>query len=267
MRPISRVILAVVLGTGLAAPLAAQQGRSMLRVHVLAAATGLPIADAEVILDERTGLGVTDANGVLRARGLVAGPHRLRVRFIGYATSDQVVDLPAGGALEETVQLEARAIPIDSLTVVAYRGTLGVNMRAFAERRGRGNGYFFTRDDIDRVKPHMFSDLLRLVPGMRFDCASFRDDCSAGMSSAPPSGVATRREGGLAGALQDGGCPIQYYVDGHYEPHSNVNDINPTDVAAVEVYVHGAQAPARYSIRKNARCGVVLVWLRQSLGG
>jgi len=257
----------LVLLTGIAASLAAQEPTSVLLVRVRDAATARALPDAEVVLDGERLLGVTGLDGTLRVRNLVPGQHRVSVRYIGFRTVEYTVDLPSGGMAEAGFDLDAVAIELDSLTVVTYRGTLAVNMALFNERKKRGNGYFFTRDDIQRTHSNTFSDLLRLVPGMQITCASFREDCSAGMSSAAPSGVTTVREGGLRGPLSAEGCPIQYYVDGHYEPHSNVNDLNPTDIAAVEVYVHGAQAPARYSLRKNARCGVVLVWLRQSLGG
>ncbi len=253
-----------VLFAGLAGPLTAQQGTSTLLVHARVSATGTPLADAEVILDEQTLLGVTGEDGTLRVAGLSPGGHRLRVRFLGFGTADEVVTLEPGGLTQRTVELEAEPIELDSLMVTGYAGTSARNLAQFYERKQRGHGYFITRSQIERIQPHAFSDLLRLVPGMRLDCAAFRDDCTAGMRSAPPSGV-TIREGGLLGPLRDGGCPIQYYVDGHYEPHPNVNDLSPHDIEAVEVYVHGAQAPAQYSLRKNSRCGVVLVWMRQSL--
>jgi hypothetical protein len=267
MKSVRWLVPTLVFLTGVAPSLAAQETTSVLLVRVRDAATARALSDAEVVMDGGRLLGVTGGDGTLRVRNLVAGQHRVSVRYIGYRTLESAVDLPSGGMAEADFDLEAVAIELDSLTVVAYRGTLAVNMAAFNERKKRGSGYFFTRDDILRTRSNTFSDLLRLVPGMQITCASFREDCSAGMTSAAPSGVTTMREGGLRGPLREGGCPIQYYVDGHYEPHGNVNDLSPADIAAVEVYVHGAQAPARYSLRKNARCGVVLVWLRQSLGG
>jgi len=260
----ARLISVAILLAGLAAPLAGQERSSTLLVRVRVAETGAALQDAEVVLDEGTLLGVTSEDGTLRISGLAAGKHRMRVRFLGFRTADQEVSLEAGALNEQTVELRTEPIQLDSLKVVGYLGTLSRHMEEFYDRKERGHGYFITRAQIERAKPHVLSDLLRMVPGMRLDCGIFRDDCLAGMRSAPPSGV-TIREGGLVGPLRDEGCPIQYYVDGHYEPHSNVNDLRPNDIEAVEVYVHGAQAPAQYSLRKNARCGVVLVWMRQSL--
>ncbi len=254
----------------LGAPLAAQERPTSqeragpLFVHVRSEQAGIPMADAEVEIDEGDRIGVTDASGTFRATGLTVGEHRVRVRYLGYRPAEAVVKLEAGKAGETTVVLRVEPIKLDSIHVVTYRSTLAYNMRAFNERKQRGNGYFITRADIERVKPHAFSDLLRMVPGMRLDCDAFLDHCSAGMRSAPPSGT-PRYAGGALGPFRTEGCPIQYYVDGHYEPYPNVNDLNPRFIQAVEVYVHGEQAPAQYSMRKNARCGVVLIWLRLSL--
>ncbi len=248
-----------------AVPLTAQRQSTTVLVHVLSAESRGPLADAEVIVDDGDVVGVTNANGVFQTRDLAAGEHRIRARYLGFRTGSAVVRVDVGGTAETTIVLRVEPIALDSLQVVTYRSTLAYDMRAFNARKHRGNGYFFTRADIDRVKPHTFSDLLRMVPGMRFDCGSFLDDCTAGMQSAPPSGVLTVRQGNIVGPMHAEGCPIQYYVDGHYEPHPNINDLNPRDIQAVEVYVHGEQAPARYSLRKNARCGVVLVWMRISL--
>ncbi len=266
MKPTTLLPATMLVLAGLASPLAGQKGGSTLLIRVRTVETGAPLPDAEVVLDEQTFLGVTGPDGTLRATAVAAGEHRLRVRFIGFRTMDRIVNIEAAGLTELTVDLQPEPIPLDSISVLGFPSTMSHNMREFFDRRDRGLGYFITRADIDRVRPHVFSDLLRMIPGMRLDCGSFRDDCEAGMRSAPPTPGTTVREGGLMGPLKEDNCPIQYYVDGHYEPHTNVNDLRPKDIAGVEIYVHGAQAPARYSIRKNARCGVVLVWLRESLG-
>lgn len=263
---LATLLPATLLLTGLAVPLSGQQGSSSLLLRVRAADSGAPIPEAEVVLDEQTFLGITRPDGTLSARGLKAGEHRLRVRFIGFRTSDRVIRLDATGMTELVIDLQPEPIPLDSISVRGFRSTTSHNMREFFDRKDRGIGYFITRADIERVRPHVFSDLLRLIPGMRLDCGSFLEDCEAGMRSAPPTPGVTIREGSsLSGPAREDNCPIQYYVDGHYEPHANVNDLRPRDIAGVEIYVHGAQAPARYSLRKNARCGVVLVWMRESL--
>jgi hypothetical protein len=249
----------------LAAPSRAQQRAAQLLVHVRSGVANAPLADAEVVIDQGSLVGVTGPDGTFQASGLTSGEHHVRVRYLGFRTGEAVVHLERGGVGETTVVLRVEPIMLDSVKVVTYRSTLAYDMRAFNERKRRGNGYFITRADIERVKPHVLSDLLRMVPGMRFDCDSFLNDCEAGMRSAAPSGVLTIRQGNILGPMRTEGCPIQYYVDGHYEPHPNVNDLNPTDIQGLEVYVHGEQAPAQYSLRKNARCGVVLIWLRMSL--
>lgn len=266
--PLVIAAMIAVFGTPLTAQErgAAREHAGPLLVHVRSDRSGTALADAEVLIDEGDVIGVTDASGTFRATGLSIGEHRVRVRYLGYRTEEAVVKLEAGRASETTVVLRVEPIRLDSIRVVTYRSTLAYNMRAFNERKRRGNGYFITRAQIERAKPHAFSDLLRMVPGMRLDCDSFLGRCSAGMRSAPPSGMVTVHEGSILGPMRAEGCPIQYYVDGHYEPYPNVNDLNPRNIQAVEVYVHGAQAPAQYSLRKNARCGVVLVWLRMSLG-
>ncbi len=257
--------LATVLITTLATPLAAQQRTASLIVHVRVSATGAPLSDAEILFDGDTSLGVTDRGGVLRIDAVAAGEHVIRVRFLGFRTTERSVGVVDGSTTTIMIELQPEPIRLDSLRAIGVPRTASHNMLEFYTRKERGLGYFITRADIERVQPRVFSDMLRMVPGMRIDCSTFMDICNAGMRSAPESG-GTNFTGSRNIAFQAADCPIQYYVDGHYEPHANANDLSPKDIAAVEVYVHGVQAPARYSVRKNARCGVVLVWMRNSLG-
>lgn len=259
--------LALALGLVVAvAPtrIAAQDVGSTVLVMVTSAETGEPLRGAAVEVGGTSLAAVTDADGRAILHRLASGTQEIGVRHLGYLSQTRPVTLEAGRGYSLAFSLQADPLPLEELRVKATRRMPSGAALGFHRRVERGIGNFITREEIERHRPRRFSDLLRMVPGLRLACDSFADICELQMRAAPPSmSNMDMRAARSSGA--DSSCPVQYYVDGVYQPYGNVNALRPDDLEAVEIYAHGHQAPARYSVRKNARCGVVLIWTRMTL--
>ena len=198
---------------------------------------------------------VADTDGTFRIASLPVGAQTVEVRLLGYATTSLPVLIES--VRDADLQVILSAIPVRLETVKVAADTMILpEMRGFVQRKGRGNGTFLTRDEIDQMDARVFTDVLRRVPGMKLDPR----EGPFGQSTAVQS---TRTEGLNGGR----GCPVLFYVNGIPFPVSSDLEINhyvaPNEVAAVEVYSGPSQIPAQFnSSSLNAHCGVIVIWTR-----
>jgi hypothetical protein len=137
-RGASRLRLAVLtcLTLGAAVP-AAGQGPSRVIGRVYDAATGSPVALAELALgDLRT---TSASDGGFHFGSVPAGPRLLEVRRLGYTPWRGVVDVSPGLDREVSVALQPLAFRLDSLIVTAEPGGVAIGGRELA-RRGHDLG-------------------------------------------------------------------------------------------------------------------------------
>lgn len=220
------------------------------------AANSMPVADAKVLL-VGTSIGtVTRSDGAFRVHEVPAGHHTLEVKMVGYSPTLLPFDVRAGETLNLTLVLNP--VALETVKVTAD-GSFSPGMGGFEERRGRGNGKFFNRADIDRMQARQITDVLRRVPGMRIQSGS-----------GPFGGSQTAQTGRNTGSAGSRICPMMYYLNGTPFPLSNDVSINhyltPDDVVGIEVYTGASQIPAQFnSSMSTARCGVVVLWTR--IGG
>jgi hypothetical protein len=196
---------------------------------------------------------LADTDGTFRMGRLPEGGQSVEVRMMGYTSVLVPVQIEAGRTADLQVILTAIALPLVTVEVVG--DTLIVpQMQGFTERRSRGAGRFFTRAEIEKMQPRLFTDVLRRVPGIQI-----------GMSNGSvTSGNAVRsaRNTGTMGGRQ---CPVLYYMNGAPFPVTTDiainNYISPEEVEAIEVYSGTSEIPSQFnSSMYNARCGVVVVW-------
>lgn len=195
---------------------------------------------------------LTTDDGSFRLDAVPPGIHTLEVRMLGYRPASLPINVELGKAQRVDVALTAMAVPIDPMTVTGD-GT-PFELRGFEERRARGLGTFFTREQIKRMQPRLVTDVLRRVPGMQIwsEPGAYGNNLSARSSRA--TGVSGSRP-----------CPVLFYVDGTPFPVTGDIPINtyvsPAEIAAVEVYAGTSQIPVQFlSTALNARCGVIVIW-------
>ena len=242
---------------GAAVPGRAQQSATApsapayLAVHVVDAANGTSVAEAEVwVGGTRT---LTDAAGraLLPLRG---ARETVLVRRLGYGDERREV---AAGAAPLEVALAPAPVAVEAVEATGRRAPMSPPLQRFYERMDRGRGSFVTREQIERRKPRRLTDLFREIPGVRVANTSRGDRLV--MTGATPAmyRVDPRWEAG--------DCPVQYYLDGvSYQPDfaGVPNDVRPDEVEGIEVYRRLSEVPVQYR-RRGAECGVVLIWLKE----
>ena len=220
------------------------------------AANKLPLAEARVRVVGTDLATTTRADGAFHVTSVPAGRQQLQVLMVGYAPTTMAIEIVAGDTLRVSLVLEL--LPLETVTVTADPNFF-VGMAGFAERKARGLGRYFTREEIQVMQPRQLTDVLRRVPGMQIETVV------GGLSGGSPTARTGRN---ITGA--NAPCVVGYYLNGSPLPVSADISINnfvaADDVAALEVYTGSAQIPPEFnSSLRGARCGVVAIWTRSSL--
>ena len=215
---------------------------------------GIPLAQARIRIAGRTPLVLSGSDGRFTL-SVGAGDQVLEVRLLGYVAFVQLVNVVAGQTREVHVTLVAAPIPLKSIEVKASAALRPV-LEGFEHRRARGNGHFFNQAEIARIQPHVFTDVLRRVPGVILQPAAG----SFGSNDM----VRMNRTTGVTGSRN---CPVLFYINGM--PMQIIGDmsidqyVTPQDVVALEVYSGSSQVPPEFqSSLLNSRCGVIVIWTR-----
>jgi hypothetical protein len=213
------------------------------------------LAGAEVTIAGKSMGTVTTGDGYFRITGVPHGAVVLEFRLMGYRSASFNLEIVGGTTQTLDVHLEIEPVGLEPLEVRA-RPALSPQLQRFYERRERGAGHYFTRDDINRMQSRQVTDLLRRVPGVRIE---------------PQSGamgtnyvVRMQRVSGISGGRP---CPVLYFVNGMVFPLARDMGINqyirPDEIAGMEVYSGASRLPSEFHVSpRDARCGVIVIWTR-----
>jgi hypothetical protein len=235
------------------APAAAQQTASAGVVAGTVRGAGAVLVDAHVTIAGSQLGSVTGPNGQFLIAGVPAGRSVLEIRLIGYRPVSRPIIVVPGDSLVLVLEMEVDPVRLDALEGRAVAG-LSAELRGFYERRERGTGHYFTREDITRMHARLVTDVVRRVPGVRVE------------PLAGPMGtsyvIRMQRATGMSGARP---CPVVYFVNG--VPFSIAAEIGinsyfrADEIAAMEVYSGASQLPPQFSLSsRNTRCGVIALW-------
>ena len=265
MRRTAPHLAALALALAVAGPVHAQSATGTVRGTVTNAATGAPVAAAQMYVASNRAGGVTRADGGYVITGVPAGRQVVRARALGFAPIEKGITIAAG----ETVTIDF-AVTQAALTLneVVVTGTAGA-----ARKRELGNS-ISALNTTDT--PEITSNVSELLTGR---LAGVNVQASAGTSGA---GSSIRLRGTTSVALTN--QPL-IYVDGvrirsdEYprnvppsgasQRSSNVNasplnDINPDDIERIEI-VKGAAASTLYGT--DAAAGVIQIFTKRGTTG
>ena len=221
--------------------------------RVVEAVGGQPVAGALVAVNGNT-VAVTSADGVFNVDRvpLAWGPNQLHVRHLSYAdVTDDIWVANTEDVLAYDVMLVPVPVAVVPEVVVEVDRTLMVygRMRPFYQRRNRGQGDFFTREEIEQKNPRELTDVFFGVPGI-----IMREVGLTGMQITFQRGARGFRDSCenpafyLDGALVQGGIYVNQLV-------------NIESVEAIEVYQGVAEIPLEFMSARET-CGVIVIWTR-----
>ncbi|MGH7462384.1 MAG: carboxypeptidase regulatory-like domain-containing protein, partial [Longimicrobiales bacterium] len=210
---------------------------------------------ALTLIDDRDWAGAaatTDSLGAFDLRAPRSGAYRLRVELIGYVSfTSERLELASSEAVQVTVRLANRAVPVSPVVVVGRR--MSGRLADFERRRANhASGYFMTRDDIDKRAIAKPTTLLMGVPGVRLQALGRRGSTPDDRNVVQFTGSGARP------------CTANVFIDGVPAPQTPVTIDEILDVSmlgAVEIYSRAGSAPAEY--QRGNTCGVVLFWTRE----
>jgi len=237
----------------------AAQERGGVAGVVVNAATKQPVRGATVTLDDSARAVRTDDGGHYHFGSVSAGVHRLTVRYVGFARQSRSVTVDEGKTATVNIGLDASVNTLDQVVVTAT-----------GEQRVRELGHVVARINVDSlVKTAPITDLSDLlqsrVPGLQVVPGSggyagetvalqLRGASSMALNSAPiviVDGVRYQSDNSI-----DNGANHQDLRGGNTQQRSPLNDLNPNDIATIEV-VKGPSASTLYG--PDAANGVIVV--------
>lgn len=247
MRRPAHAMLAVAVAV--AAPLSAQVTTSTL-VGLVRDSAGHPIPGVEVWLRGSELYTHTNDSGGFRMVNTPVGAVKVGIRRMGFEQTNVDLVLRAGQTDSLVVALNAVAAKLEGVLIEDEAMTRSKRLLAgFWDRRSRGFGHYFTRDEIEKRDPHDFTDIVRMTPSLSVININGRKS------------LRFNRSPGIRGD-----CPPQYWVDGMRLENATPDEFPPQDVEAIELYSGSATIPPQFAPRvqtvRNQTCGVIVIWTR-----
>lgn len=236
-----------------ATPLVAQpqvQPLPALLVGMVRDSAGNAITGAEVWIRGSDLFAITNDNGGFRLAGATPGAAKVSVRRLGYEPTTFDVLLRSGRIDSLVLALTSVATSLPGVLVEDERMTRSKRLLSdFWDRRSRGFGHYYTRDDIEKHDPHDFTDIVRMTAGVQIVTVQGRKS------------IRFARSPGMRGD-----CPPQYFVDGMRVENASPDEFPPMDVEAVELYSGISNTPAQFATRvmsvRAQTCGAIVIWTR-----
>jgi TonB-dependent starch-binding outer membrane protein SusC len=256
-----RVVSALALFAGgvmLGTPLYAQRTSGTITGVVTDARSGQPLASATVTVRGTELGGQTGSDGRFRITQVSPGTHAVIARRIGYAPVTRTVEMPDGGAVTADFALQPSAINLEQVVVT---GTAGNQTRV---AQGAVISTIDASDVTAKAPVASVTDVLQgRVAGVNVTSASgtvgaaprinIRGATSISLSNAPLVFVDGVRVS--SGARSDIGNYHGLEALGG-QSVTALNDINPDDIASIEV-VKGPAAATLYGA--DASAGVIQI--------
>jgi len=203
----------------------------------------VPLAGAVVRLDNGPEAR-TDTQGEWTIANAPTGTRRLEVRAVGHAPERRTVDVIEGAPLVRIAMLELTTV-MASVNVTAARNASQALVE-FEQRRKSAFGRFLTREDIERRRPVVASDLFRTVPGVFVD------------------GVRDSDQRIQMRGIFDARCDALLIVNGGVMPGMTAADLDdfapPRNIIGIEVYQPGTVPAEFQQLGTTTACGVIAVW-------
>lgn len=206
---------------------------------------GRPLEGARVMMQGGGGgtTAITRANGEFTLDSLPSGTQSLIIRKLGYAVTEQAVELAANVPARTEVKMGDFVPTLATVTVEATENKALADV-GYLGRKQSGMGRFYDGKQINH-QSMAFSDVMRVDPSLRIT----------------PTGDG--RTYTISDARNAAGGCVAYWVDGSPWEQMQPGDIDgfvrPSEIVAIEVY-HGNTAPPQYTKPGRSSCAAIVVW-------
>lgn len=206
------------------------------------------------------------AAGSFRIDSISAGPHLIRFRRIGLLPVSVPVVVDPNSIVSIDVALQPFPITLSRVNVQAASGEVVRLPAGVADRIRTGIGTYITGDQIAREKPIETVEIFRRVPGLSVDGPPGREvvyntrGAQTINGTGCPAGMAVVVDGvPLNGAVTSAGGADPLGVTTNSGALNALRSIPPRDIAAIEIYKDGVEAPASLI---SSPCGTIYIWTR-----
>jgi len=187
----------------------------------------------------------TDVRGSFRLYTSDVDTVTITIRRIGYGVVSAV--LRSRNRQWDTVMVEMEELPqrLAAAEVKAATATRRNGLRDFDDRRSKGRGQFFDREQIVGRNTLRTSEVLRGARGVRLQ---------------------RLRSGGngvrFASYAKTPNCIPNLWLDGQLVRDMEVDDVPANQIEAIELYESWTSTPAEFSRGSELPCGTIVIWTR-----
>jgi len=231
----------------LSARVAGAQGTRDVVIRLHRAGDTVSIRGATVTIDHTIEAGNTDSAGIVRIPDLEDGGHIIEVVARGYQAYFD--NFKTGANVPQPIQLEL--LPVVATDTAKTKGQkTDLTFAAFAARRTKGQGKFFTRAQLDAASGRPLANLLKT------DAGAFIASGPHGESQLAMRSTSSASSPCYAAVVRDG---VRIYPFAGANP-PDLDKIFAEQLAGIELYVRPATVPPE--LRDAATCGVLVLWTR-----
>jgi len=233
---------------------------------------GRALSRVQLVLTPNGAEALTDSAGHFALPPLRLRAYHLTIRRIGFDPLYGDAQLQKPGEVILSIVMRPSGVDLVRLDAVTIRAEAPTSseMAGFYERRATETGEFITPEQLARRVGSPMSAVLRSFT-TRFKYV--KRPCSNGYAvqgmDAPIDLQPQAKLGDNLNCVMPAACFAQVFVDGvrvyWYDRSSlppNIDDFDPMQVEAIEVYHGGAETPARFNAT-GAACGTIVIWHRR----
>jgi hypothetical protein len=243
-----RSILAILTMLGAFASTSHAQG-SVLAGRVFSD-SGMLLVGAEVVLNGPTNLQRTNDKGEFKFHAVPSGLQIIGVRVLGFAPRVDTIEVADAGEVRREYKLARIETTLPNVPVTAT--ILDRKLFEFYDRRKFGMGRFLDSAEFAKAAGTLTSDKLKKLSGLMIVRGRGQ---AAYVTSTRSLASASRRT-----------CTANVWLDYiNLGTGFNVNEIDPSHIAAIEWYAGTSSVPARFAVPAkpaNPYCGTLVIWLR-----
>ncbi|MBC8400852.1 MAG: TonB-dependent receptor [Candidatus Marinimicrobia bacterium] len=155
-QPVFLIIAVTIIGTGC---LYSQANQDVIYSGQVLNEQNQPLPDANVVITELLVGAATDNSGYFRIK-LMPGIYTAQITYMGYETVVDSINVSTGQLLNKTYRMVLAYFEIGGIVVTAHRAL--IPDEAVSKTR-------ITSGEIEHIQASSLSDVLKLVPGQRFD--------------------------------------------------------------------------------------------------